>query len=373
MRARLGARYGIGLRSLAPDHSAGAPRRPSARPRSLNDPRIASVRLGTMRVPTRSILLPAFLLSLAPSRGAAQETPWPAPRSSHAMAWHAGLEQVVLLGGVEAVSRGQWMWAWDGVNWSVLDTIGPGDRGHFGFAYDAGRDRLVLHGGLTAYPDRTRDPLRHGDTWEWDGSVWRAIASEGPGVRDHTAMAYDPEREVVVLFGGGRPDQTLLADTWSWDGDSWRQVASDGPPARATHRLVWDDRRRVLVLFGGWGADGLLADTWTWDGTAWTEIGADAPGPAPRFASRMAFDAGRGEIVLFGGRGDAGDFDDTWIWDGAAWTRRDVEGPGLLNVHEMAYDPVRQRVVLFGGFHAGETYADVWEWDGTAWEQILPD
>ena len=325
-----------------------------------------------MRATTRSTLLTGCFLFLASLPAIAQETLWPAARASHSMTWHAGRGQVVLLGGADAHPRARWMWGWDGTNWSVLDTLGPGDRGHFGFAYDAARDRLVLHGGFTPPADRGSDPVPRGDTWEWDGA-WRAVAEGGPGMRDHTAMAYDPERGVVVLFGGARPDQTLLADTWVWDGGTWREVEAEGPPARATHRLVWDDRRKGLVLFGGWGVDGLLADTWTWDGSAWTEADPGGSGPAPRFASRMAYDAARGVVVLYGGRGDAGDFADTWTFDGAAWTALDVAGPGLLNVHAMAYDPGRERVVLFGGFHAGETYADLWEWDGVAWEQMLPD
>jgi hypothetical protein len=285
---------------------------------------------------------------------------------------------VVVLGGGGDDPRASWMWGWDGINWTVLDTLAPGDRAHFGFAYDSARDRLVLQGGFTPAPEPDQEPTRHGDTWEWDGTAWRRVAEGGPGVRDHTAMAFDPVRNVGVLFGGGRPDQTLLSDTWVWNGGDWRQLDAPGPPARAAHRLVWDERRGVVVLFGGWGAAGLLADTWIWDGRAWTERSdtrnrASAV-PTPRFASRMAYDGKRGEIMLYGGRGDSGDFADTWIWDGSSWSEREVDGPGPLNVHEMAYDPRRERVVLCGGFHAGEgTYADVWEWDGEAWEQILPD
>jgi hypothetical protein len=318
---------------------------------------------------------------LLPAPGAvAQETLWPAPRSSHSMAWHSGLGVVVLLGGVVEEPRASWTWGWDGVGWTALDSLGPADRAHFGLAYDAARDRLVLHGGFTMPDGSGGDPVPHGDTWEWDGREWNRAAEGGPGVRDHTAMVYDPERRVVVLFGGGRPDRTLLGDTWTWDGESWHEIEAPGPPARATHRLVWDEGRKSVLLFGGWGEDGLLSDTWAWDGRAWTPVGAgpgidagDAAGPSARFASRMAYDAARGVTVLYGGRGESADFADTWVWDGSAWSARDVDGPGPLNVHEMVYDPVRERVVLFGGFHAGETYADVWEWDGDGWEHMLPD
>ncbi|MGH7566688.1 MAG: hypothetical protein ACREK2_07645 [Gemmatimonadota bacterium] len=326
-----------------------------------------------MRSHIRPVRILACALFLAPVSVEAQETLWPASRSSHSMVWHAGLGQVVLLGGGRDDSRAKWMWGWDGIHWSVLDTLGPGDRAHFGFAYDSSRDRLVQQGGFSFPASPDTEPVRHGETWEWDGERWGLAAEDGPGVRDHTAMAYDPERKVVVLFGGSRPDQTLLGDTWSWDGASWSEMDAAGPPARATHRLVWDDRRKALVLFGGWGADGLLADTWTWDGSRWSALADSVAGPAPRFATRIAFDEARGEIVLYGGRGESDDFADTWIWNDSSWSEREVVGPGPLNVHEMAYDPRRERVVLFGGFHAGETYADLWEWDGEAWEQMLPD
>lgn len=341
--------------------------------RRLNERPARRVGQGTIPTSSRKDFVLARILALAllaPLPAAAQETLWPEPRSSHSMAWHSGLGVVVLLGGVVEGPRAAWMWGWDGINWSVLDTVGPGDRAHFGFAYDSGRERLVLHGGFTMPGGSRGDLVPQGDTWEWDGSAWSRVTDGGPGMRDHTAMVYDPERRVVVLFGGGRPDHTLLDDTWIWDGASWREIEAPGPPARSTHRLVWDDSRKAVLLFGGWGAEGLLADTWAWDGRAWSAL---SPGPSPRFASRMAYDAARGSTVLYGGRGDGGDFADTWVWDGATWSERAVQGPGPRNVHEMAYDPLRERVVLFGGYLAGETFADLWEWDGESWEQMLPD
>lgn len=305
------------------------------------------------------------------------DVPWPAPRSSHVTTWHGGAGAVVVYGGVRG-NDARRLWAWNGEWWTVLDDEGPPPGAHFGLAGDAGRDRLVLQGGLGGSPDE--GIRRYGETWEFDGGSWVKVTEGGPGARDHHAMVWDPIREVVVLFGGGRTEptasgearDTLLADTWSWDGEQWRRMEVDGPPARATHRMVFDERRGVALLFGGWGADGLLADTWAWNGSAWTRLD-DGSGPSPRFATRLAYDAARGETVLFGGRGESGDLGDTWTFDGSAWTRRDVEGPSPRNVHGMAYDPVRERVVLFGGFHSSERLADVWEWDGAAWEAITPD
>jgi hypothetical protein len=38
------------------------------------------------------------------------------------------------------------------------------------------------------------------------------------------ALAYDPERQRAVLFGGGTPTQDF-GDTWESDGASWTEVA----------------------------------------------------------------------------------------------------------------------------------------------------
>jgi len=317
----------------------------------------------------------AILLALAVP-GRAQETPWPLPRAGHSMVWHDGLGAVVLYGGTLEGRDTRWLWSWDGLWWDTVDSLGPPATMQFGMAYDAGRETLVLFGGLGAPRE---NPTRYADTWEWNGA-WKRIDVEGPPARDHLAMAYDPERRVVVLFGGGHmqlnatgePEVTLFDDTWTWDGERWRRLDVTGPPARATHRMVWDDRSKAILLFGGGHATGNLADLWKWDGAAWTLLD-DGSGPSPRLATRIAWHSARGELVLYGGRGAGGDLDDTWTWNGSAWDHREVEGLGPLNVHEMAYDPRRELVVLFGGFHSPDHFADVWEWDGEQWGQSLPD
>ena len=41
-----------------------------------------------------------------------------------------------------------------------------------------------------------------GDTWEWDGSTWTLNGASGPSSRDNFGMAYDSGRSRTVLFGG---------------------------------------------------------------------------------------------------------------------------------------------------------------------------
>jgi len=86
---------------------------------------------------------------------------------------------------------------------------------------------------------------------------WSRAASDGPGPRYGTALAYDSQRRVVVLFGGAGDDE-LYGDTWEWDGTSWTRrcdTGECGPPPRRYHTMVYDSQRGVTVLFGG-SADG---------------------------------------------------------------------------------------------------------------------
>jgi hypothetical protein len=187
--------------------------------------------------------------------------------------------------------------------------------------YDSARHRTVLFGGGT-FVRGTPYRLRN-DTWEWDGSEWRQAATDGPGVRRLPGMAYDGERQQVVLFGGvgarsaAEAEPPYFGDTWIWNGESWRQVADSGPPPRYGHVMTFDSRTRTTLMYGGnTVADKPLTDLWQWDGRRWTETTLTGPGPGARFGAAMAYDAARQRAVLFGGRRDD---TRTWEWDGRRW------------------------------------------------------
>jgi hypothetical protein len=317
-----------------------------------------------------SAVLLALVAQVAPSVVArAQDTQWPGGRSAHGMVWHGRLNQALVLGGF-GPSRDSALWGWDGTRWRTHGVGGPGSRSHFAVAYDAHRDRVVVHGGGAggiAGPGG-RPPRRMADTWEWDGRRWQVVSAEGPPARDHHAGVYDPIRRQTVIFGGADSAGNQLSDTWGWDGRSWQLLAPDGPPGRSTHRLVFDSHRGVVVMFGGWGANGLLNDTWEWDGVAWKKV-ETAAAPAIRFASRMAYDTARHRVVLFGGRSGNSNLADTWEYDGRTWTRQDVAGPAMRNVHEMVYDPRARTTLLFSGFNAPVVFDDLWRYDGR-WKQL---
>jgi hypothetical protein len=165
-------------------------------------------------------------------------------------------------------------------------------------------------------------------------------------------MAYDDARREVVLFGGFFFNGSVVefGDTWLWDGATWRAASSPlSPRARSHHAMAYDPLRNRVVLFGGIGPVP-RSDTWEWDGTTWTPL-APATSPPERYNHAMTFDEERARIVLSGGRNFASVLADTWEWDGAAWQRT---ADGLARAgHAAAWDPVRREVRVFGGRPSG--------------------
>lgn len=287
----------------------------------------------------------------------------PSARSGHAVGFDPDRNRVVLFGGVAAAignpatALAGDTWEWDGENWTQVDAMGPSARTSLAVAYDRNRNRLVLFGGSTA-----NGPS--GETWEWDGQDWTQVSETGPQARILHAIAFDSSKNVVTLFGGqlqqGDPSQetSYLNDTWEWDGQNWTQQEDTGPN-RCGHTMAYDDNRQRLVLFGGNDAlNQWYGDTWEWDGTTWTQR-ADFGCP-PRTGASLVFTGG--ECVLFGGTGSTGPQKQTWTWDGTYWTARQDIGPSARSGHAAAFDSGRRVVVLFGGLDQTQSpLGDTWE------------
>src|SRR5262249_37925808 len=92
------------------------------------------------------------------------------------------------------------------------------------------------------------------DTWRWDGRLWTELApSARPPARANHAMATLGNN--VILFGGHAPtsdglSSTVYGDTWQWDGTTWTALAPPAsPPARTNHAMATLGNK--VVLFGG--------------------------------------------------------------------------------------------------------------------------
>ena len=215
-------------------------------------------------------------------------------------------------------ARQLWYWRTDpacggsGRCWTTTSssTAAPSARSNGALAYDSDRDALIFFGGGT-----NSAPL--GDTWEYRawgtrtcggaGRCWADTGQNGPVARRSTAMAYDPNLAVTVLFGGRRAGGGTadygLNDTWYWNGSSWTGPipSAHSPVARYQHAMTYDTARGRVAVFGGTNAAGFGitvedAGLWEWTGATWVELVAAADRTAPSTLS-MTYDNNAGRLI----------------------------------------------------------------------------
>jgi hypothetical protein len=307
----------------------------------------------------------------------AQPSPAPMPVLSHAVGYYdPHLRRAVVVGDAgdptgEARDRA---WSWSGTRWDLVTTSGPAGRTNAGGAYDRSRSRAVVAGGARKGADGQWRIV--GDSWTTSGAAWRPIG-EIPS-RDHNTLV-ETRGGGVLMFGGIGADRSAAwpGDTWELRGDAWVRVATEGPGGRGRTAMAFDRARNEVVLFGGVSApepdqsQTFLSDTWIWNGTGWRKA-ADG-GPRGRYAHAMTFDERKGVVLLYSGAGahKGAPLDDLWQWDGKTWREIPLSGPTPGHRYQpvLVYDPARDRSVLVGGLGGHE---DTWEWDSARWHRVVP-
>lgn len=320
-------------------------------------------RVATPLALTLTLLLPASLRAIDPdlpfssgSTGADGPLTFReiAPgRNSHALAYDAARQEVVLFGGYNGNSMGD-TWVLSGNNWvRRLPATSPVDRWGHRMVFDAARGEIVLFGG-------TRNTGRLNDTWVWNGTTWtQKTPASSPSPRENFCFAYDAARQRVVLFGGANGGQ----ETWLWDGVNWTAAnPANRPQATDRSAMAYDPVRQEIVMFGNYG------QTWIWNGTDWTQRGSFNVPSAKSFPT-LVQDGASNTILMFSGSNQQ----ETWRWDGANWTSlTPPNSPSPRQYHAMVWANNLQRGVMFGGDIPGvDNYAaDTWFWNGTDWSWL---
>lgn len=253
----------------------------------------------------------------------------------------------------------------DGASWLMRPGAGP--RLFGGVAHRTTARRTLAFGlsyGLQA------------ETWEHDGVAWHLLAPPvQPPARQQFTMAYDSQRDRVVLFSGVGTLGGMFGDTWEWDGATWLQRATTGPVGRQDASMAFDRRRGRCVLFGGSAVNvGLVGDTWEWDGTTWMPR-VFGTRPTPRSGPALGYDPNRARVVLHGGldlSGASGVSDQTWEYDGVSWQLVATGGgPGGRNKHDLVFDTVRNELLAVGGLAASNGASGVFAWNGARWQAVV--
>jgi len=186
----------------------------------------------------------------------------PGKRDHVKMVYDATRRRVVLHGG-QAVppSYPAETWTWDGATWEQQGgSGGPGGRIHFGLAYDAATQRVLLFGGVLPGAGTL------GDTWAWTGSWAPAATAASP--RSHAELGMSASGAIVV----GGFDQGS-ATVMQLNGQTWTSAGA-GPGPRYLSAIAFDPSRNVTVLYGGGNPanDELYADTWELNASGWRKV-----------------------------------------------------------------------------------------------------
>jgi hypothetical protein len=276
--------------------------------------------------------------------------------------------------------------AYEGVFKDLNATTPPSPRRSTGAAVDPVTGKIYIHGGY--------DGSFRSETYAYTPATnsWAQITPSGtsPGQRERHALAWDPNNNVLVSFGGqNRPTiQLVHYDTLHvmTPTGTWKQITKAGPwPApRKDATLVWVPHLGQFLLYGGddgGGATNRFSDTWLLSldapaGTAtWTPLATTGVVPA-RSSACIAYDPVLHNLILFGGESADGIDDaatllfalDSQNWLGLVPTGSPPIGESF---NQCTWDPVSKRVVLFGGQADGgaplggaytlDTNALVWE------------
>ncbi len=210
---------------------------------------------------------------------------------------------------------------------------------------------------------------------------WTNIGTPaGMAAREGAAMAFDPLRNRVVLFGGRDSHGLPLADTWEFDvaNNAWVQISPPpGPAPRWLHAMAFDPAIGQVVLTGGDDTVGTtFLETWAWNGAAWTPR-LDWPSLVPTYHHAMCPNLPAGNMVMMGGEGPGGlALFDVHESTPAGWS------PGVFMGAPAGPDPrgalaaaaTSMGPVMFGGLHQapGIMHGDTWMYIPGGWQQVLP-
>lgn len=308
----------------------------------------------------------------------------PPGRAAHGMTYDSTRGRVLLFGGrMEATElQGRYgfradLWAWEDGNWYEIDAgPGPSAREYPALAFDRDRDRLILFGGFNRAADGITFQSLY-DTWEFDGSAWTQVSTSGPEVRT-PLIAYDQTRKETILMGVDTTAKTLMY-RWKVDSASWEKITPATLPTCVNEgNLAWQSHNQTLVVAGGVcdGTTSLLEETWEWNGTDWAKLTTNL---TTRYTgAAAAYDTEEHQLVRFGGTNilNPAASSGTFVLRQGNWRFVSfTTTPEPRSLAAFRRDPARDSVWLLGGlseFSYGSAILyidDFWRYQGGRWYQ----
>ena len=124
-------------------------------------------------------------------------------------------------------------------------------------------------------------------------------AASGPdGMLSTAAVAWDPARKALVVFGGA-VGKRAVADTWEWRDGVWKRAKVKSKPAARGHaQMAWVPALDGMLVTGGFAKGHHFYDLALYRGGAW-EVWEHAPFCDVELAAALlACDAASGQVIL---------------------------------------------------------------------------
>jgi hypothetical protein len=254
-------------------------------------------------------------------------------------------------------------------DWTRVDGTEPVAWSAVGM--DTANDRILVYGGQTYHSLSDGLFAYSMATGEWDIST--GVTGADPGTRKGHASVFVEGVDFgeLVVFGGEDyhtlTDEVFVLDATAPGAENWTDLTTTPPPGsywpepRTGASMVYDPEDDVVLMFGGRGYYGLLSDLWEMEfsGTeaSWTELIPDGDIPERAFSSAV-YDPNYDVVYAFGGEQYHALADTVACLDleTLTWSNASVTGDAIAALTDTAavYAPDYRAIVLYGGqgYHA---------------------
>lgn len=300
---------------------------------------------------------------------------------------------LVLFGGSSPKNNDTWTFDLSNNTWTehIIPEPIPSVRSVYGMSYAGeidGKERVILFGGLPSYDNY---PPMYDDTWIYtpDDKTWIEYNTGGvkPPNRMRHRIVYIGDNK-SIMFGGyyetSYTDYHTLNDLWEYDLDNhqWTEIIInvDKPKATQDHAMAYSPDTNEIVIFGGLLGEEppitFTKETWilNLDSMRWRKVKYDDDDivPIPQIDTQFAY-LGNDAFMMFTPNDEnASTVPMTWIFNlkYEKWYQCEITGEQLpLPRDSYGMTSIGDKAYMFGGAWDFEYFNDLWEFQITQVDQ----
>ncbi|HEY0159242.1 MAG TPA: kelch repeat-containing protein [Thermoanaerobaculia bacterium] len=312
-----------------------------------------------------------FLCTIAILIGTSAFASHPSPRTLGRLVYDQSTHVAVLFGGRGRADRGTGLeygsnetWFWTNRGWEQrFPATTPPERSAHSMTFDPNHRRVLMFGGRQEPTVAGGSATLLPDLWAFENNDWTLLAGaspSGPSPRLFSGLAYDPQRDVIVVFGGHEfqplkpkqknPDLGPVFDTWEFANGAWTRTTT-GEPKVAKPLMAWDPIAKNVVMLGVDTAASNAPVMYRYANGTWTK---ETPAKMPTCINEgYLMVQGDGRLLFLGGICSGSTTtppeQELFQYENGTWTELTI-GASFRGIGQaVTYDTARDRVISFGG------------------------